>query len=82
MINLLIEKQILATLSRLSDEQQRQVLDFAQFLAMTKPAGVPGKDLLHKACTISAEDAKIMLEASEENWGQADLNEWQVPTRY
>lgn len=82
MIDPSLEKEILATVNRLSEQQQRQVLDFAQFLAMTKPVGVPGKELLHKACTISAEDAKIMLKASEENWGQTDLNEWQIPTGY
>ena len=56
MINPLIEKQILATLNRLSDEQQRQVLDFARFLAMTKPVGVPGKELLRFAGTIPEDD--------------------------
>ncbi len=76
MINPLIEKEISAQLNKLSDEQQQQVLDFARFLAMKKPVGVPGKELLKFAGTISHEDAKIMLEAAEENWGQADLKRW------
>ena len=70
MINPLVEKQILAQLNKLSDEQQQQVLDFAQFLAMKNPVGVLGKELLQFAGIISTEDAKIMLEAAEENWKQ------------
>ncbi|MBD2773784.1 hypothetical protein [Iningainema tapete] len=76
MINPLFEKQILAQLNKLSNEQQQQVLDFAQFLAMKNPVGVPGKDLLQFAGVISDQDAKVMLEAAEENWGQADLKAW------
>jgi len=76
MINPSIEKLLLAQLNKMSSEQQQQVLDFAQFLAMKKPVGVPGKELLSLAGTISHEDAKIMREASEENWGQADLKAW------
>ncbi|MFB2970027.1 hypothetical protein ACE1CD_13710 [Aerosakkonema sp. BLCC-F183] len=76
MINPLIEKEIFTQLNKLSDEQQQQVLDFARFLAMKNPVGVPGKELLQFAGTISHEDAKIMLEAIEEGCGQVDLNEW------
>ncbi|MFB2897148.1 DUF2281 domain-containing protein [Aerosakkonemataceae cyanobacterium BLCC-F50] len=76
MINPLIEKEIFTQLNKLSDEQQQQVLDFARFLARKNPVGVPGKELLKFAGTISHEDAKIMLEAAEENWGQADLKTW------
>ncbi|GAA6622657.1 hypothetical protein [Scytonema sp. NUACC26] len=73
MINPLVEKQILAQLNKLSDEQQKQVLDFAQYLATKNPIGVPGKNLLQFAGTISDEDAKIMLEAVKEDWEQVDL---------
>ncbi|WP_166482470.1 DUF3479 domain-containing protein [Scytonema sp. UIC 10036] len=52
MINPLVEKQILAQLNKLSDEQQQQVLDFAQFLAAKNPTGVPGKNLLQFAGTM------------------------------
>lgn len=76
MINPLVEKELMAQLNKLSEEQQQQVLDFARFLAMKNPVGVPGKELLKFAGTISHEDAKIMLEAAEENWGQADLKSW------
>lgn len=75
MSNTLIEKQILAQLNKLTDEQQKQVLDFTRFLAMTKRDGVPGKELLRFAGTITPEDTKLMLEAIEE-CGQTDLNEW------
>ncbi|MBC6479450.1 MAG: hypothetical protein GDA56_18420 [Hormoscilla sp. GM7CHS1pb] len=76
MINPSIEKLLLAQLNKMSSEQQQQVLDFAQFLAKRKPVVMPGKALRSLAGTISHEDAKIMLEASEEGWGQADLKAW------
>lgn len=76
MMNHAIEKQILTLMNRMSEQQQQEVLDFARFLATTKPVGVPGKELLKFAGTISHEDAQIMLETAEENWGQADLKEW------
>lgn len=76
MSNTLIEKQILAQLNKLTDEQQKQVLDFTRFLATTKRDGVPGKELLRFAGTITPEDAKLMLEAIEEDCGRTDLNEW------
>lgn len=76
MSNPLIQKQILTQLNKLSDEQQKQVLDFTRFLTMTKPDGVPGKELLRFAGTITPEDAKLMLEAIDEDCGRTNLNEW------
>jgi len=76
MINPSIEKILLAQLNKMSSEQQQQVLDFAQFLAKKKPVGMSGKDLRRFAGTISHEDAKLMREAIEEDWGQADLKAW------
>jgi hypothetical protein len=76
MINPLIEKEILTQLDKLSLEQQLQVLNVAKSLAGTMPVGVPGKELLHLAGTISTEDATLMREAIEEGCEQVNLNEW------
>jgi hypothetical protein len=76
MISPLIEKEILTQLDKLSLEEQLQVLNFAKSLAGTMPVGIPGKELLHLAGTISTEDAKLMREAIEEGCEQVDLNEW------
>lgn len=75
MNNSLIEKQILVTLDKLSLQQQLQVLNFAKSLAGTMPVGVPGKEFLHLAGTISPEDAKLMLEAIEEDDERIAQNE-------
>lgn len=76
MINPLIEKEILSQLNKLNLEQQWQVLNYARFLAITKPIGVSGKELLRFAGTIPADDLKLMAQAIEEGCEQVDLNEW------
>ncbi|MBD1933920.1 hypothetical protein H6F79_19170 [Trichocoleus sp. FACHB-69] len=63
-------------LNKLNLQQQQQVLDFARFLAMTKPAGVLGKKLLRFAGAIPADDLNLMAQAIKEGCEQVDLNEW------
>ncbi|MGF1589732.1 MAG: hypothetical protein ACFCU7_10905 [Pleurocapsa sp.] len=46
MKNTLIEKQVIERLQELEKDQQRQVLNFAEFLANQKTTGVPGNNLL------------------------------------
>ena len=75
MRNPAISKQILDELDNLSLQEQVKALNFTKSLAGTMPVGVPGKNLLDSAGTISSEDAKIMLEAIKE-CRQVDLNEW------
>jgi hypothetical protein len=72
MLDPIIEREILTQLDKLSLEQQLQVLNFAKSLAGTMPVGVPGKELLHLAGTISTDDAKLMREAIEEACEQVD----------
>jgi hypothetical protein len=43
---------------------------------VTRPKGVPGKQLLSFAGTIPADDLKAMEQAIEDNCEKADLNEW------
>jgi hypothetical protein len=71
-----MEREIIAQLEKLNLQQQLQVLNFAKSLAGTVPVGVPGKELLRFAGTLSHEEAKLMLEAIEEDCGQLNLNEW------
>ena len=76
MANPSVEKEIINQLNKLSSQQQQQVLDFARFLAMTKPVGVPGKELLRFAGAIPADDLNLMAQAINEGCEQVDLNEW------
>jgi len=76
MANPSVEKEIINQLNKLSSQQQQQVLDFARFLAMTKPVGVPGKELLRFAGAIPADDLNLMAQAIKEGCEQVDLNEW------
>lgn len=75
MINPLIEKEIYTQLNKLSDEQQQQVLDFARFLGMKNPVGVPGKELLQFGGSIPKEDLQEIAKAIEEEFGKLDEHE-------
>jgi len=51
-----ITRQILDQVDGLPYAEQRRVLDFARALAQSKMQGVPGKELVRFAGTISKED--------------------------
>jgi len=71
-----ITRQILDQVDGLPYAEQRRVLDFARALAQSKMQGVPGKELVRFAGTISKEDLKKMSAAIEEGCEQVDINEW------
>ncbi len=58
--------KVVELLKTLPQELQRRVLEFARGLAQSTPHGVPGRELLHLAGTISPEDAEQMRQAIEE----------------
>lgn len=69
-------------LGQLGADDQARVVDFARTLTnqrIAKQVGVPGKDLLRFAGTISAEDGEQMIEAIEEGREQIFPSEWQPP---
>jgi hypothetical protein len=66
MITPSFRREILDQISKLDPEQQRKVLDFARRLAVTRPRGVPGKQLLTFAGAIKIDDLQIMTQAIEE----------------
>ena len=76
MINITVKKEIINQIGLLDYEHQRRVLDFARALVVTCPKGVPGKQLLSFAGTISAADLKDMEQAIENFCEKVDLNEW------
>lgn len=55
--------------------EQARVLEYAKSLARPR-RGVPGKDLLKFAGTISLEDLEIMRLAIEEGCERVDPDEW------
>ena len=70
-----IQEKLLQQLDTLPEDLQRRVLDFAQALALSKPKGVPGTQLLRFAGIIPADDLRLMSEAIESGCEQID-NEW------
>lgn len=76
MMDTSLEKDILEELDRLDPSQQLQVLHFVRALVLTRPAGVPGKDLLRFAGTIDAQDLAIMTQAIEEGCEKVNPDEW------
>ena len=71
-----IVDKVIEQLKALPQELQWRVLEFTRALAQSTPRGVPGRQLLPFAGTISAEDAKLMQEAIERGCEQVDTNEW------
>jgi hypothetical protein len=74
-----IQSELLSYFGQLPIAEQARVVDFARNLAepsSTKKVGVPGKDLLKFAGTITAEDAQQMIEAIEEGCEQIDASKW------
>jgi len=79
-----IAEEIAEAVNNLPVELQKKVLDYALGLRSNsnegierKPVpGVPGKELLRLAGTISQEDAEAMLKAIEEECERVDLSEW------
>jgi hypothetical protein len=71
-----IQEKIIAELKRLSEGEQILVLNYARTIATRNRAGIPGKDLLPLAGTISEEDADLMMKAIEEDCGRVDPRDW------
>lgn len=76
MMDTSLEKDILDELDRLDPSQQLQVLHFVRALILTRPVGVPGKDLLRFAGTIDAQDLAIMTQVIEEGCEKVNPDEW------
>ena len=76
MLNPSIEREIITQLSKLSPEEQQQVLHFVRTLITSKPFGIPGKDLLRFAGAIESSDLQIMEQAIEEGCEKVNPNEW------
>lgn len=79
MSNPALEREVMAQLQQLPFAQQRQVLDFARTLAMGKPSGVPGKELLAFAGAIELDDLRLMATAIEEGYEQVDAGSVEYP---
>jgi hypothetical protein len=76
MINTTVEKHLREQLRHLPIEQQRQVLEFARALVKTRVHGVPGKDLLRFAGTISSEDLTTIEQSVNEECEKVNYDEW------
>lgn len=69
------KQEILEQLDRLPLELQRRMLAFAQALVLSLPKGVPGKQLLHFAGILEADDVQAVTEAIEAGCEQVDVND-------
>jgi hypothetical protein len=74
MANSSIKVEIVEQLEHLPSEHQRRVLNFVRGLSRQK--GVPGKQLLQFAGSISSADLHAMSEAIEAECERVDVNEW------
>ena len=76
MSNATLKKELDIQWENLPSVQQRQVVEFARALNQSRPRGIPGKDLLRFAGTLSDQEAKEMMEAIEEGCGKIDYEGW------
>jgi hypothetical protein len=60
----------------LAPELQKRVLEFARALAVSKPHGVHGRQLLQFAGKLTSEDARLMREVIEQGCEKVDAHEW------
>ncbi|NER06240.1 MAG: hypothetical protein F6K17_28495 [Okeania sp. SIO3C4] len=68
--------EIVAQLKSMPQHLQYQVLEFARKLPKTEVRGIPGKQLLPFAGSISPEDLQNMSEAIKQGCEQIDINDW------
>jgi len=71
-----ITQEIVERMHELPAAQQQLVLDIVRSLASKPPQGVPAKDLLAFAGTISAQDAREMADAIQEGCERVDADAW------
>ncbi|MCL6447060.1 MAG: hypothetical protein K6U04_02740 [Armatimonadetes bacterium] len=71
-----IRQEILKEIDCLPPHIQKRVLDFARILRSTLYEGVPGRDLLRFAGSISPAEGELMNRAIEEACEQVDPGEW------
>jgi hypothetical protein len=78
MVDSQIYSELIKQLDHLPIVQQRRVLEYARSLlsSPTTPRGIPGKELLRFAGTISKEDGQAMMDAIEEECERVDADEW------
>jgi hypothetical protein len=60
MLNVDLKREILNQLAGLGPDKQQKVLEFARALAVNRPIGTPGRDLLWFAGTIQSDDLAAM----------------------
>ena len=76
MLNSVLETELHQQLEHLPFSQQRQVLDFARALALSRARGTAGQKLLQFAGAIDLEELKIMSQAITADCEKVDTHEW------
>ena len=76
MLNSLVERELHQHLEVLPLIQQRQVLDFARALALTRMQGVSGQALLSFAGTIDPRDLSVISQAIKDDCARINPQDW------
>ena len=75
-MNISIIDAVVEQLTGMPMHLQQQVLEFVQELSNSELQGTPGKQLLHFAGSISADDLQLIQKAIDQDCGQVDFDEW------
>jgi len=79
MVDSTLEQRLVEQFRRLTAEQQRQLLNYAQ--TMTRPRGLSGREMIALARKVAfpPEDLVEMEQAIEEDCERVDWNGWDLP---
>ncbi len=76
MVSTNLPEQIAEVVEDLDATSRQQVLDFARALQSRQPKGVPGRDLVKFAGTMTTEEADDLQAVIDEGCGQVDPHGW------
>ena len=68
--------RLIEELKVMPEDLQYRVLEFSRTLVSSQIHGVPGRQLLSFAETISPNDIQLMREAIEQGCEQVDIDKW------
>ncbi len=71
-----VREKIINELDKLSQEQQKKILDYVLKLKISKKKTIKGKDLINFSGTIRKEDLVAMKKAIVDGCEKVDINEW------
>jgi hypothetical protein len=68
--------EIIEQLERLSEQKQKQILEYVKAMLQEAPQGTPGRELLRFAGAIPTEEIEQIRQAIDQDCERINPNEW------